>query len=169
MKPTNTVFLWSSKILFCVCLKVYFLKPSYSQRCFDVAQCCENRRWKWKHCFNVVYRSSNQRWNRQRWVDVVQHCKFQRWRIQHCFNVDLTMLDVVMWYQPKHSVETTLKSLLVTGSNKKQIESRIVIVNVTKVTWQYKCCLYIYSQLSWTKWAMMIHIFQNQPLRNKYP
>ena len=52
------------------------------------------------------------------------------------------MLDVVMSYQPKYSVETTLKRLLGTGSNTKQLENRIVIVNVTKVTWQYKCCLY---------------------------
>ena len=62
--------------------------------------------------------------------------------MQHCFNVDLTMFDVVMSYQPKYSVETTLKRLLGLGSNKKQLESWIVIVNVTKVTRQYKCCLY---------------------------
>ena len=37
-----------------------FFKLSYSQRCFDVAQRCDNLHW-----------------NRQRWFDVVQRCKFQ--------------------------------------------------------------------------------------------
>ena len=31
-----------------------FFKWSYSQRCFDVAQHCENLRWKWQRCFDVV-------------------------------------------------------------------------------------------------------------------
>ena len=33
---------------------IFFSKWSYSQRCFDVAQRCQNQRWKWQRCFDVV-------------------------------------------------------------------------------------------------------------------
>ena len=89
---------------------IFFFEWSYSQRCFDVDQRCENRRWKWQRCFDVV--RSNQRWNRQHWLDVVERCKFQRWRTQRCFNVGLTLCDVTTSHQPKNKVEPTLKCLL---------------------------------------------------------
>ena len=79
------------------CSIFIFFKWSYSQRCFDVAQRCENLRWKWQRCFDV-WCCSNQRWNRQRWFDVVQRCKFQRWRTQRCFNVDLKLCNVATSY-----------------------------------------------------------------------
>ena len=44
-------------------LNFLFLKWSYSQLCFDVAQCCENWRWNWQRCFDVVWRCSIQLWN----------------------------------------------------------------------------------------------------------
>ena len=78
-----------------------FYKCSYSQSCFDVAQPCGNRSWKWQRCFDVVERYSNQCRNRQSWFDFVQRCKFQLWHTQRCFNVDLTLLDVANSYQPK--------------------------------------------------------------------
>ena len=90
----------------------FFFKWSYSQRCFDVAQCCEYRRWKWQRSFDVVYLCSIQRWEIQRCFTVVQCCKFHRWRTQRCFNVDLTLCDVAKSYQPKNNVEPTLKYLL---------------------------------------------------------
>ena len=92
-------------------LILFFFKWSYSQRCFNVAQRCENLRWKWRLCFDVVLRCLNRLWNRECWFDVVQRCKFQRWRTQRCFNVDLTLCDVAT-YLPKNNVETTLKCLL---------------------------------------------------------
>ena len=44
--------------------------------------------------------------------DVVRRCKFRRCDTQRCFNVDLTLSHVATSYQPKDSVETTLKCLL---------------------------------------------------------
>ena len=58
------------------------------QRCFDVAQRCENQCWKW------------------------QRCSVQRWKTQRCFNVGLTLLDVATSYQPKINIKPTLKCLL---------------------------------------------------------
>ena len=49
--------LWSTKLLLCFWLGAnffFFFKWSYSQRCFDVAQGCENLRWNRQHCFDVV-------------------------------------------------------------------------------------------------------------------
>ena len=84
----------------------FFFKWSYSQR-------CENRRWKWQRCFDVVLRCLIQRWKTQRCFNVVLRCKIQRWRTQRCFNVDLTLCDVATSYQPKKQhVEPTLKCLL---------------------------------------------------------
>ena len=74
---------------------ISFFKWLYSQRCFDNAQHCENRRWKWKRSF-----------------DVVPRCSVQRWKMQRCFNVGLTLCDVTTSYQPKINVELTLKCLL---------------------------------------------------------
>ena len=82
-------------ILFLNWCLYFFSNWSYSQRCFDVAQRCENRRWKTQRCFNVVLR-----------------CKFQRWHTQRCFIVDMTLCDVATSYQPKNNVEPTLKCLL---------------------------------------------------------
>ena len=90
----------------------YFFKWSYSQGCFDVAQRCENRRWKWQRCFDVVQRCSVQRWETQRCFNVVLRCKFPRWHTQRCFNIDLALCDVTTSYQPKINVESTLKCLL---------------------------------------------------------
>ena len=90
----------------------FFFKWSYLQRCFDVAQRCENRRWKWQRSFDVVQLCSIQRWKVQRCFTVVQCCKFHRWRTQRCFNVDLTLCDVATSYQPKNNVEPRLKCLL---------------------------------------------------------
>ena len=56
---------------------IFFFKWSYWQRCFNVAQRCENRRWKWQCCFDVVQRCSVQRWKTQRCFNVVLRCKFQ--------------------------------------------------------------------------------------------
>ena len=91
---------------------IFFFKWSYSQRCFDVAQRCENRRWKWQRCFDVVQQCSVQRWKTQRCFNIVLRCKFQRWQTQRCFNADLTLCDVATLYQPKNNVELTLKCLL---------------------------------------------------------
>ena len=52
--------LWSTKLLLCFWLEAnfffffFFFKWSYSQRCFGVAQGCENLRWNRQHCFDVV-------------------------------------------------------------------------------------------------------------------
>ena len=102
--------LWSSKILFCFesRLYIFFFKWLYSQRCFDVVQLCENRRWKW----HVVSTLSNvAQFNVEKQYRV-QRCKFQRWRTQRCFNVDLTLWDVATLYQPKINAKPTLKCLL---------------------------------------------------------
>ena len=88
------------------------MKWSYSQRCFNAVQRCENRRWKWQRCFDVVSCCLIQRWNTQRCFNVVECCEFQRWRTQRCFNIDLTLWDVATSYQPKSNVEPTSKCLL---------------------------------------------------------
>ena len=75
------------------------------QRCFDVAQRCENQCWKWQCC-------SVQRWKTQRCFNVILRCKFQRWHTQRCFNVGLTLRDVATSYQPKINIKPTLKCLL---------------------------------------------------------
>ena len=86
----------------------FFFKWLYSQRCFDVVQLCENRRWKW----HVVSTLSNvAQFNVEKQYRV-QRCKFQRWRTQRCFNVDLTLWDVATLYQPKNNAKPTLKCLL---------------------------------------------------------
>ena len=86
----------------------FFFKWLYSQRCFDVVQLCENRRWKW----HVVSTLSNvAQFNVEKQYRV-QRCKFQRWRTQPCFNVDLTLWDVATLYQPKINAKPTLKCLL---------------------------------------------------------
>ena len=82
-------FAFESRLIF-----FFFLKWSYSQRCFDVAQRC-----------------SIQPWNTQLFFNVAECCRFQRWRTQH-FNVDLTLCDVATSYQPKSNVKPTLKCLL---------------------------------------------------------
>ena len=83
----ETISTWNTKMLFCFWLKVYALfiylsifKWSHSQRCFNIAKHCDNRRWKWQYCFDVVQSCWKQRWNRQLWFDVVQHCKSIHWR-----------------------------------------------------------------------------------------
>ena len=87
---------------------IFFFKWLYSQRCFDVVQLCENRRWKW----HVVSTLSNvAQFNVEKQYRV-QRCKFQRWRTQRCFNVDLTLWDVATLYQPKNNAKPTLKCLL---------------------------------------------------------
>ena len=83
----------------------FFFKWSYLQRCFDVAQRFENRRWKWQRYFNVVL-----------------CCKFQSWHTQRCLNVDLTLCDIATSYQPKDNVELTLKCLL-------EYFTEVIIVN----------------------------------------
>ena len=90
---------------------IFFPKRSYSRRCFDVAQRCENGGWKWQPCFDVAKRCSIQRWNTQCCFNVVERCKFQCCCTQRCFNVDLTLCDVPTSYQPKNNVEPTLKCL----------------------------------------------------------
>ena len=72
----------------------FFFKWSYSQRCFDLAQCYESRCWIWQRCFHVVLRFSIQLWKIQCCLNVVQCRKFQRWCTQRYFNVDLTLRDV---------------------------------------------------------------------------
>ena len=47
----------------------FFFKWSYSQR-------CENRRWKWQRCFDVVLRCSIQRWKTQRCFKLFYVVKF---------------------------------------------------------------------------------------------
>ena len=42
---------------------------------------------------------------------------------------------------PNNEIKTMLKTII-TGGNKKQLESRIVIVNAREVTRQHKCCLH---------------------------
>ena len=87
---------------------IFFFKWLYSQRCFDIVQLCENRRWKW----HVVSTLSNvAQFNVEKQYRV-QRCKFQRWRTQRCFNVDLTLWDVATLYQPKNNAKPTLKCLL---------------------------------------------------------
>ena len=93
------------------CLNIFF-KWSYSEGCFEVAQRCENRRWKSQRCFDVVQRCSVQRWETQCCFNVVLRCKFPRWHTQRCFNVDLTLCDVATSYQCKINVEPTMKCLL---------------------------------------------------------
>ena len=105
LSPTCTLKL-KNIILFLNWGLIFFFKWSYSQR-------CENRRWKWQRCFDVVLRCSIQRWKTQRCFNVVLRCKIQRWRTQRCFNVDLTLCDVAKSYQlKKQHVEPTLKCLL---------------------------------------------------------
>ena len=110
----SSIFLESQKYYFAFESRLicFFLKWSYSQRCFDVAQRCENRCWKGRRCFEVAQRCSIQRSNTQRCFNVVECCRFQHWRTQRCFNVDLTLCDVVTSYQTKRIVEPTLKCLL---------------------------------------------------------
>ena len=87
---------------------IFFFKWLYSQRCFDIVQLCENRRWKW----HVVSTLSNvAQFNVEKQYRV-QRCNFQRWRTQRCFNVDLTLWDVATLYQPKNNAKPTLKCLL---------------------------------------------------------
>ena len=102
----KNIILFLTRGLFLIFLFVFF-KWSYLQRCFDVAQRCENRRWKKQHCFDVVQYCSNQRWKRQRWFNVAQRCKLQRWHLQYCFNAELTLWDVATSYQPKSNVGTS--------------------------------------------------------------
>ena len=73
---------------------IFFFKWSYSQRCFDVAKRCQNRRWKWQRCFDVVLRCSIQRWITPQCFNVVQHCQFQRWRTQRCFKQRRTDVEM---------------------------------------------------------------------------
>ena len=69
----STIFFETQKYYFVFESRLsFFSKWSYSQCCFDVAQRCENRRWKWQRCFDVVYRCS----------------------LQHCFNVVNFIVDV---------------------------------------------------------------------------
>ena len=84
--------LWSSKLLFCFWIDAYIF---FQMVIFATLFRCSVQRWKTQRCFNVVLR-----------------CKFQRWQTQRCFNVDLTLCDVAASYQPKNSVEPTLKCLL---------------------------------------------------------
>ena len=106
LKLRNVILFLNQGLIF------IFYKWLYSQRCFNVAQRCENLHWKWQRCLEVVWCCSNQRWNGMRRFDVVQRCKFQRWHAQHCFNVGLTLCDVTTSYQHKNNLETKLKCLL---------------------------------------------------------
>ena len=103
LSPTCTLKL--KNIILFLNWGLIFFKWSYSQR-------CENRRWKWQRCFDVVLRCLIQRWKTPRCFNVVLRCKIQRWRTQRCFNVDLTLWGVVTSYQPKNNIEPTLKCLL---------------------------------------------------------
>ena len=47
-------FAFESRLIFLLLLLLFFLKWSNSERCFDVAQRCENRRSKRRRCFDVV-------------------------------------------------------------------------------------------------------------------
>ena len=68
---------------------------------------------------NVVLTLSNvAQINVENRFDVAQHCKSQLWRTKRCFNVDLSWFGVATSYQPRSSVETTLKYLLGRGRAK---------------------------------------------------
>ena len=69
---------------------IFSFKWSYSQRCFDVAQRCVNRSWKW-HVDNVVYTLSN----------VVQ------FNVE-IHNVDSTLFNVVNYNVDVHNVVSAL-------------------------------------------------------------
>ena len=47
LKLRNTILILSRGLIFSI-------KWSYSQRCLDIAQRCENWHWKWHHCFDVA-------------------------------------------------------------------------------------------------------------------
>ena len=56
---------------------------------------------------------------------------------------------------------------IITWSNKKQLESRMVIPE--KLQGNINAVCTIYTQVSRTMWAMVIRVLQNQPLRIKCP
>ena len=89
------IFLWSSKILYCVCL-VCFLSPFFF---FFFA---------YGHIHNVVSTLPNVVKTDVENDNVV----LTLWNWQRWFNVDLTLCDVATSYQPKDNVKTTLKCLL---------------------------------------------------------
>ena len=68
LSPTCTLKL-KNIILFLNWGLIFFFKWSYSQR-------CENRRWKWQRCFDVVLRCSIQRWKTQRCFKLFYVVKF---------------------------------------------------------------------------------------------
>ena len=55
---------------------------------------------------------------------------------------------------------------IITLNNKKQLESRMVIQE--KLQDNINVIYTIYTQVSWTMWAMMIRALQNQPSRGKH-
>ena len=84
------------------------LSPTYSLK-FKTIILFLNR---YLHFFQMVIFATLFRRKTQRCFNVVLRCKFQRWHTQRCFNIDLTLCDVATSYQPKNSVEPTLKCLL---------------------------------------------------------
>ena len=68
--------------------------------------------WKWTLKMITLFRRYLTLFNSTlKNIALFQRCKFQRWRTQRCFNVDLTLCDIATSYQPKNSVEPTLKCL----------------------------------------------------------
>ena len=72
----------------------FFFKSSYSQRCFNVVQRCENLSWKWQRCFDVV------------------QINVEMYNVDSTlFNVDVhSIVSMLIWRW--NNVETTFKCLL---------------------------------------------------------
>ena len=105
----------------------FFFKWIHLQRCFDVAQRCENRRWKWQHCFDVV--------------NVVQ-INFE------ISNVDVTFFNIVNFNVDVYSIVSTL--IWRCATSQRHINLKTTLKQRWNVCWEDK---WNYIETIWKLWV----------------